>query len=75
MVKTGDDNYICSLTTAEFWHRYMILPLRWAALGDNALYFIFPKFSLLNEVLAFFTEFILLGRKQSRLYNTAFQDT
>lgn len=75
MAKTGDNNYIYSLTTAEFWHHHMTLPLWWAALGDNALYFVFPKFSLLNEVLAFFTEFILLGRKQSSLYNTVFQDT
>lgn len=68
--KVRGNNYIYSLVTEEFWHQYMIAPSWWAAVGDNALHFVFPRFILLNQVLIFFTEFALLGKKQSRLYNT-----
>lgn len=70
-----EDNYICSLTTAEFGHHFMTLSSWWAALVDNTLCFVSLKFSFLDQVLAFVTEFTLLREKQSRLYNTVSQGT
>ena len=59
----GDNNHISSLTTTDFWHCFFTSPLWWTTAVDNVLYFVFPKFGFLIQVLAFLTEFIILREK------------